>query len=132
VRKILDTTPLFLAHLRDTLAVKGIARVTLHEPLTNLRKVVILQFARGVPRTEVWRALYGVLINKSVCGVRVTNSGNEYKKQYFSYAFAPTPHPGPRTAAMGPQRWADSKEPDAKVLAEIYGSKLLKLLPRVE
>ena len=61
VVKKLAYEPLFLAHLRDTLAVKGIARVTLHEPLTNLRKVVILQFVRGVPRTEVWRALYGVL-----------------------------------------------------------------------
>ena len=61
VVKKLAYEPLFLAHLRDTLAVKGITRVTLHEPLTNLRKVVILQFVRGVPRTEVWRALYGVL-----------------------------------------------------------------------
>ena len=61
VVKKLAYEPLFLAHLRDTLAIKGIKRVSLHEPLTNLRKVVILQFARGVPRTEVWRALHGVL-----------------------------------------------------------------------
>ena len=61
VVKKLAYEPLFLAHLRDTLAVKGITRVTLHEPLTNLRKVAILQFVRGIPRTEVWRALYGVL-----------------------------------------------------------------------
>jgi UbiD family decarboxylase len=51
--------PLFLAHLRDTLGIKGARRVFLHEPLTNLRPVVLLQFARGVPRTEVWRALHG-------------------------------------------------------------------------
>jgi len=61
VVKKLAYEPLFLAHLRDALSIKGIRRVALHEPLTNLRKVVILQFARGVPRTEIWRALHGVL-----------------------------------------------------------------------
>ena len=27
----------------------------MHEPLTNLRPVIFVQFARGTPRTEVWR-----------------------------------------------------------------------------
>jgi 4-hydroxy-3-polyprenylbenzoate decarboxylase len=31
----------------------------MHEPLTNLRKVLFVQFAPGVPRTEIWRALHG-------------------------------------------------------------------------
>ena len=47
--------PLFLAHLRDHLAIKGMQRVVMHEPLTNLRPVIFVQFARGTPRTEVWR-----------------------------------------------------------------------------
>lgn len=49
--------PLFLQHLRD-LGLKDVVRVGLHEPLTNLRKVVVLQHRRGTPTTEVWRALY--------------------------------------------------------------------------
>ncbi len=61
VVKKLAYEPLFLAHVRDSLGIKGVKQVTLHEPLTNLRKVVILQFARGVPRSEIWRALHGVL-----------------------------------------------------------------------
>jgi UbiD family decarboxylase len=61
VVKKLAYEPLFLAHLRDALVINGIKRIALHEPLTNLRKVVILQFARGVPRSEIWRALNGVL-----------------------------------------------------------------------
>src|SRR5262249_10320154 len=61
VVKKLAYEPLFLAHVRDSLGIKGVKQVILHEPLTNLRKVVILQFARGVPRTEIWRALNGVL-----------------------------------------------------------------------
>ena len=68
VIKKLAYEPLFLAHVRDHLGIKGIRRVTLHEPLTNLRKVVILQFARGVPRTEIWRALYGVLTLQAFVG----------------------------------------------------------------
>jgi UbiD family decarboxylase len=61
VVKKLAYEPLFLAHLRDGLGIKGIRQVSLHEPLTNLRKVVILQFAPSVPRTEIWRALQGAL-----------------------------------------------------------------------
>ena len=44
--------PMFLAHLRDQLSIKGIKRVVLHEPLTNIRPVIFLQFARGAPRTR--------------------------------------------------------------------------------
>jgi UbiD family decarboxylase len=59
VMKRVAYEPRYLAHLRDTLAIKGVRRVVMHEPLTNLRKVVFVQFAPGVPRTEVWRALHG-------------------------------------------------------------------------
>ena len=49
--------PMFLAHLKTQLGVKGIRRVVMHERLTNLRPVIFLQFAAGTPRTEVWRGL---------------------------------------------------------------------------
>lgn len=51
--------PLYLAHLRDTLNIKGVTRVSMHEPLTNLRRFLFLSIARGTPKTEVWRALQG-------------------------------------------------------------------------
>ena len=51
--------PMYLSHLHDTLGVKGVTRVSMHEPLTNLRRFVMLTFARDTPKTEVWRALYG-------------------------------------------------------------------------
>ncbi len=51
--------PMYLSHLRDVLGVSGVLRVSLHEPLTNLRRVVFVQFERGVTKTEIWRALYG-------------------------------------------------------------------------
>lgn len=53
--------PLFLGHLTNHLGVRGVRRVAMHEPLTNLRKVLVVQFARGVGRTEIWRALYGAM-----------------------------------------------------------------------
>jgi len=51
--------PLFLQHLRQALGIQGVKRVSMHEPLTNLRKVVVLVMDRATPRTETWRALYG-------------------------------------------------------------------------
>ncbi|HJU18284.1 MAG TPA: UbiD family decarboxylase [Stellaceae bacterium] len=60
--------PLFLAHLRDGLGVRGVRRVSLHEPLTGLLRVVIVTMEKGAPRTEVWRALYGAAFFKGDCG----------------------------------------------------------------
>jgi len=51
--------PLFLDHLRSTLGVRGVKRVSMHEPLTNIRKVIVLVMERNTPATETWRALYG-------------------------------------------------------------------------
>ena len=51
--------PLFTQHLRQGLGIHGVKRVSMHEPLTNLRKVVAVVIEKGTPRTEVWRALYG-------------------------------------------------------------------------
>jgi 3-polyprenyl-4-hydroxybenzoate decarboxylase len=53
--------PLFTAHLRETLAIRGVKRVSMHEPLTNLRKVIAIVLERGTPTTEIWRALYGAV-----------------------------------------------------------------------
>ena len=60
--------PMFLAHLRDTLSIKGIRRVVLHEPLSNIRPVIFLQFASGTPQSEVWRGLNGASVFKADCG----------------------------------------------------------------
>ena len=68
VVKRLAYEPLYPAHLRDTLSVKGVVRVSMHEPLTNLRRLVVIQFAKGTPRTEIWRALSGTLALQSAVG----------------------------------------------------------------
>ena len=49
-----------LEHLRDHLGIKGIKHVSTHEPLTSLHKLIIAVVDADMPRTEVWRALYGI------------------------------------------------------------------------
>jgi UbiD family decarboxylase len=60
--------PLFLAHLRDALGIKGVKRVALHEPLTGLLRVTTVIVEKGMARTEVWRALEGAASFKGDCG----------------------------------------------------------------
>jgi UbiD family decarboxylase len=68
--------PLFLAHLRDALGIRGVRKVSLHEPLTGLLRVVVVTVEKGMPRTEVWRALYGAASFKGDTG-KITVAVNE-------------------------------------------------------
>ena len=49
-----------MLHLRDHLGIKGVHKVVTHEALTSLHKLIVIQFEKGTPQTEIWRALYGV------------------------------------------------------------------------
>jgi len=60
--------PLFTAHLRNTLGIRGVKKVSLHEPLTGLLRVIVVTLEKGVSRTEVWRALNGAAFFKADCG----------------------------------------------------------------
>jgi len=60
--------PLWLAHLKERLAIRGVTRVVMHEPLSNLRPVIFVQYAHGTPRTEVWRGLHGAATLMPNCG----------------------------------------------------------------
>ena len=60
--------PLFLAHLRATLGIRGVKRVSLHEPLTGLLRVTLITMEKDTPRTEIWRALNGAAFFKGDCG----------------------------------------------------------------
>jgi UbiD family decarboxylase len=51
--------PMMLTHLTNTLGIRGVKKVSMHEPLTNLRKVLVLVVDRKMPTTEIWRAMYG-------------------------------------------------------------------------
>src|SRR3954466_10891031 len=66
--KLIGMEPLFLNFLRNTLGIKGIRRVSMHEPLTNIRKVIALICERDMPTTEVWRAMYGAAVLHRAAG----------------------------------------------------------------
>jgi len=68
VLKRVAMEPLFLTHLRDRLGIRGVRRVVLHEPLSNLRKIIFVQYAQSTPRTEVWRGLSGASTLLADCG----------------------------------------------------------------
>ena len=40
----------------------------MHEPLSNLRPVIFVQYAQGTARTEVWRGLHGAATFQPRCG----------------------------------------------------------------
>ncbi|OAN81249.1 carboxylase [Jannaschia sp. EhC01] len=60
--------PLYFEHLKKALNIKGIKRVVMHEPLTNIRKVIFLQFDRSAPQTEIWRGMQGAANLQAQCG----------------------------------------------------------------
>src|SRR6185503_3412217 len=51
--------PMMLQHLTATLGIKGVKKVSMHEPLTNLRKVLVIVVDSKLATTEIWRAMYG-------------------------------------------------------------------------
>ena len=68
VMKKVAYEPLYLTHLKKTLNVKGLVGVVMHEPLSNLRPIIFLQFARNSVQTEVWRGLQGASTLQAQCG----------------------------------------------------------------
>ena len=127
VVKRLAYEPMYLAFLRDKLSIKGLTRVSLHEPLTNLRKVVILQFARGTPRTEIWRGLHGATTLQAVIGKFVIAVDDDIDPQnadavFWAMAYRCTPgrdtHVMPSIARCPATGSAAPKapEPDAALL----------------
>jgi len=60
--KKISLEPLLLQQLRDVLGLRCVTRVSLHEPLTNLRKLVALTIEKGAPRVEIWHRAIGKFI----------------------------------------------------------------------
>lgn len=50
--------PLFLRFLKGDLGIKSVVKVAMHEPLTNLRNVIVVQMKKP-SEAETWRALMG-------------------------------------------------------------------------
>ena len=96
VIKRVSFEPMLKSFLRDTLGVDSVTGVVMHEPLTNLRKVIFVQFDH--PReTEVWRALKGVASYRSEIGKIVVAVDHDIDPRnldavWWSVAYRCRPH----------------------------------------
>jgi len=58
----------FTEHLQRNLGLRGVVKVRTHRPFTGNRKIVFIVLKRGLPRAEVWRALYGIFSHQRASG----------------------------------------------------------------
>jgi UbiD family decarboxylase len=121
--------PMFLSHLRNTLGVRGVKRVTLHERMTALRRIAIVTVEKGTPRTEVWRALMGASSFKADCGkicIAVNDDIDPENSDAIFWAIAFRMHPAKdmqvlpyRSPGHGPEREHEAEdETDATMLMD--------------
>ena len=120
--------PLFLAHLRNTLGIRGVKRVTLHERMTALRRVALITVEKGTPRTEVWRALYGTTSFKADCGkicIAIDADIDPDNSDAILWALAFRMNPAHdlqvlphRSQGHGPEREHEQDEEDATLLLD--------------
>lgn len=87
----------FMQHLRDQLGIRGVIRVVTHRPLTGNQKIIFIVLERGIPRTEVWRALYGVMsmhrsLGKIVIAVNDDIEPTNLDSVLWAIAFRSFPH----------------------------------------
>ena len=68
VMKRVALEPMFTAHLRDVIGCKSVIRVSMHEPLTNLRKFIIITMKESAKEPEIWRALHGAMSLHAAAG----------------------------------------------------------------
>jgi len=87
----------YLKHLRDNLGIKGVQKVTCHQPLTGNRKFVFITLDRGTPSTEIWRALYGLQAQQRASGKFVVAINDDIDPRnldsvFWALAFRSSPH----------------------------------------
>jgi 4-hydroxy-3-polyprenylbenzoate decarboxylase len=120
--------PMFLSHLRDTLGVRGVKRVTLHERMTALRRIVLVTVEKGTPRTEIWRALAGASSFKADCGkicIAIDEDIDPDNSDAVLWAVAFRMNPAQdlqvldhRSPGHGPEREHEAEREDATLLMD--------------
>ena len=127
--------PMFLAHLRNALGLKCVKRVTLHERMTALRRIAIVTVEQGTPRSEVWRALYGVTSFKADCGkicIAVNEDIEAENSDALFWAMAFRMNPSEdiqilkhRSGGHGPEREHESAQEDSTLLIDATSKEVL-------
>jgi 4-hydroxy-3-polyprenylbenzoate decarboxylase len=114
--------------LRNTLGIRGVKRVTLHERMTALRRICIITMEKGAPHTEVWRALYGATSFRADCGkicIAVNDDIDPDNSDAVFWAIAFRMNPATdlqvlphRSPGHGPEREHEAEREDATLLMD--------------
>lgn len=130
VLKRVALEPLLLDHLRRQLGIRSVVAVALHEPLTNLRKLVAVQFRRP-KESEVWQALFAAAnfqaaVGKIVVGVDEDIDPRSADALFWAMCYRMVPHRDVQVMrGKSPGHGPDSASPYAARAAEELDSALL-------
>ncbi len=133
--------PAFLYHLQRHLNISGVTRVFMHEPLTNLRKLVVIQMKSDTLEAEVWRALYGASSFSSSVG-KITIAVNEdihpenLDMVFWAMSYRMRPHKDLRILDFkdmghGPRTGADDNHYEATDSAMLINAMLKRPVPPI-
>jgi 4-hydroxy-3-polyprenylbenzoate decarboxylase len=133
--------PAFLHHLRHHLNISGVVRVFMHEPLTNLRKLVVIQLRADTLEAEIWRALYGASAYSSAVGKMIVAVNEDVDPEnldmvFWALAYRMRPHRDLRILdhkdmGHGPRTGADDTHYEATDSAMLINAMLKRPYPPV-
>jgi len=133
--------PAFLHHLRHHLNISGVTRVFMHEPLTNLRKLIVIQLRANTLDAEIWRALYGASAYSSAVGKMIVAVNEDVDPEnldmvFWAMAYRMRPHRDLRILdhkdmGHGPRTGADDTHYEATDSAMLINAMLKRPYPPV-
>ncbi|MGA7487468.1 MAG: UbiD family decarboxylase [Xanthobacteraceae bacterium] len=133
--------PAFLHHLRHHLNISGVTRVFMHEPLTNLRKLIVIQLRSDTLEAEIWRALYGASAFSSAVGKMIVAVNEDIEPEnldmlFWAMAYRMRPHQDLRILdhkdmGHGPRTGADDNHYEATDSAMLVNAMLKRPFPPI-
>jgi UbiD family decarboxylase len=133
--------PAFLHHMRHHLNISGVIRVFMHEPLTNLRKLIVLQLRSDMLDAEIWRALYGASAFSSAVGKMIVAVNEDIEPEnldmlFWAMAYRMRPHQDLRILdhkdmGHGPRAGADDNHYEANDSAMLINAMLKRPYPPI-
>jgi UbiD family decarboxylase len=133
--------PAFLHHLRHHLNISGVIRVYMHEPLTNLRKLIVLVLQSDMLDAEIWRALYGASAFSSAVGKMIIAVNEDIQPEnldmlFWAMAYRMRPHQDLRILdhkdmGHGPRTGADDNHYEATDSAMLINAMLKRPFPPI-
>jgi UbiD family decarboxylase len=133
--------PAFLHHLQHHLNISGVTRVFMHEPLTNLRKLIVIQLKSDTLDAEVWRALYGASAFSSAVGKMIIAVNEDIEPEnldmlFWAMSYRMRPHQDLRILdhkdmGHGPRTGADDNHYEATDSAMLINAMIKRPYPPI-